>query len=791
MTIAILFILFLIVNYYVTTASSSVIEVDSNGNQHEINKAQPKSVRAKFINALPSTEVNLYWIGNVGIGSGGGSGVGGPPKLFYGPISPNGGERIVEGFDGQVFLLTTSGTIYERLGEFTISTTTDKNEQQFILTEDIATQTASEFPPQALQSQARSSLAKSCRSIKKSITDSTKASSCRECASVVGCGYSPVRANSAGSNVKEACYLAHPVATVNDETECNELYDNALMSDVTSKSVDAWLNKATALTLGDVEGYEYGPRSLRMAYRHSELAVERSNMMMADSTEAKNDKSKKAAAISALKKANVSLSELNNKLDAVFDDDDALELLASSRHPALASIHPNMPAVPRRTVEEAKLYIVRGEPVVITDAFGEGNAITSPVAHKWTLKYLSRRVFVSSDDGVDEPSFNIAADVASRCCRYFDPQKKAQTAEYPYPFLPSTHLYRDTFDGFVKTIRKGYHLNGINSSNSTTTKPISSKKVLHYLHEIIMNSNEEASVAGGSAPQQLTEDMHAITALLRPIASNQPFFGHFNSAKLWIGQQGIVMPNHYDATDNMYVMAWGRKRAIIGEPGQLDALYRYPNEHPLAGSSQVNLTSPDLDRYPNFNNSRLREVIVGPGDILYLPAWWWHQFEQPFDDTAALNFWSKDRKNAPSANMRDMRIREHALADQLERSVVQIFGNEAGIILSALANKNFDTSIDKYKLEHAKKELIAAAESWRQEAINLPGGHPKSAQSAAELVQEHLDLTYRDVIQETNGISNWKPGDSWDLSQTAKLPRELRERCEPAPESSPFMSLCD
>jgi hypothetical protein len=791
MTITVFILFLIVVNYYVATVATSVIEVDSNGNQHEINKAQPKSVRAKFINALPSIEVNLYWIGNVGIN--GGSGVGGPPKLFYGPISPNGGERIVEGFDGQAFLLTTSGTIYERLGEFTISTTTaTDNEQQFILTEDLATQTASEFPPQALQSQAKSPLAKSCRSIK-STADSTKASSCRECANVVGCGYSPVRANSAGSNVKGACYLTHPVATVNDVTECNELYDNALISDASSKSVDAWLNKATALTLGDVEGYEYeyGPRSLRMAYRHSELAVERSNMMMPDSVETKDGKSKKAAAISAFKKASVSLSELNNKLDAVFDDDDALELLASSRHPALASIHPNMPAVPRRTVEEAKAYIARGEPVIITDAFSEGNASTSPVAHKWTLKYLSRRVFGSSGGGVDIPGFNIAADVPSRCCRYFDPQKKAQTAKYPYPFLPSTHLYHDTFDGFVKTIRKGYHLNGVNSNNFTTTKPISSKKVLHYLHEIIMNSNEEASVAGGSAPQQLAEDLLAITALVRPIASNQPFFGHFNSAKLWIGQQGIVMPNHYDATDNMYVMAWGRKRAIIGEPGQLDALYRYPNEHPLAGSSQVNLTSPDLYRYPNFKNARLREVIVGPGDILYLPAWWWHQFEQPFDDTAALNFWSKDRKNAPPANMRDMRIREHALADQLERSVVKIFGNEAGMILSALANKNFDKSIDKHKLERAKKELLVASESWRQEAINLPGGHPKSAQSAAELVQEHLDLTYRDVIQDTNGISNWSPGDSWDLSQTAKLPRELRERCEPAPESSPFMSLCD
>ena len=80
--------------------------------------------------------------------------------------------------------------------------------------------------------------------------------------------------------------------------------------------------------------------------------------------------------------------------------------------------------------------------------------------------------------------------------------------------------------------------------------------------------------------------------------------------------KGIIMPAHYDATDNLYVMAWGRKKAYIGDPGQLDDMYRYPNGHPLVGSSQVNLTDPDLKDYPNFKYAYLREVVVGPGDIL-------------------------------------------------------------------------------------------------------------------------------------------------------------------------------
>jgi len=320
------------------------------------------------------------------------------------------------------------------------------------------------------------------------------------------------------------------------------------------------------------------------------------------------------------------------------------------------------------------------------------------VAHTWTLNYLNQKVF-SAPVGGEPPKFNVAADVNTRCCRYFEPQGRAQKLGYPYPFAPTTHLYRDTFDGFVKTVRKASRDRiGVNS-----TKP----QLLHYLHEIVMNRDGKAVVAGGKAPQQLIDDLATITSQLKPMATKQPFFGDFAYAKIWMGQKGIVMPLHYDATDNLYAMAWGRKRAIIGEPGQLDALYRYPNDHPLVGSSQVNLTDPDLDRYPHFKDAALREVIVGPGDILYLPAWWWHQFEQPFEDTAALNLWSRDRDEAPAAHMRDMSVREHVLADQLEESVARTSRKDAGVILDALANGESSPHYDavgKHKLYLEKKD---------------------------------------------------------------------------------------
>ena len=52
-----------------------------------------------------------------------------------------------------------------------------------------------------------------------------------------------------------------------------------------------------------------------------------------------------------------------------------------------------------------------------------------------------------------EPLLNVATDLRLGCCRYYEPRRASLAAGHPYPFRPRTHLYRDTFGGFVDTVR--------------------------------------------------------------------------------------------------------------------------------------------------------------------------------------------------------------------------------------------------------------------------------------------------------------------------------------------------
>ena len=54
--------------------------------------------------------------------------------------------------------------------------------------------------------------------------------------------------------------------------------------------------------------------------------------------------------------------------------------------------------------------------------------------------------------------------------------------------------------------------------------------------------------------------------------------------------------------------------------------------------------------------------------------------------------------------------------------------------------------------------------------LQLPGGNPKIKQSAAALVDEHLDRNHHNVIQKIYP-EGWHSGVSWELSEIAKLPR--------------------
>ena len=58
----------------------------------------------------------------------------------------------------------------------------------------------------------------------------------------------------------------------------------------------------------------------------------------------------------------------------------------------------------------------------------------------------------------------------------------------------------------------------------------------------------------------------------------------------------------------------------------LDSLYPNPlGSHGKTIQSRVNCDSPDLETFPNFSNARCQYCVLEPGEMLFIPAFVWHQ----------------------------------------------------------------------------------------------------------------------------------------------------------------------
>ena len=63
--------------------------------------------------------------------------------------------------------------------------------------------------------------------------------------------------------------------------------------------------------------------------------------------------------------------------------------------------------------------------------------------------------------------------------------------------------------------------------------------------------------------------------------------------------------------------------------------------HPADRQSKVNLYQPDLNLYPMFNECTGYEIVLQPGDVLYIPNLWFHHFENLSTPCISVNFWFK------------------------------------------------------------------------------------------------------------------------------------------------------
>ena len=92
-----------------------------------------------------------------------------------------------------------------------------------------------------------------------------------------------------------------------------------------------------------------------------------------------------------------------------------------------------------------------------------------------------------------------------------------------------------------------------------------------------------------------------------------------NVLKLWFGPKGTVTPFHHDKHSILFAQIYGRKQFKMIPSFELNKMYNVDRYY-----SEVDPEKIDKEKYPEFLETSLSDVILEPGDLLFIPAGWWH-----------------------------------------------------------------------------------------------------------------------------------------------------------------------
>lgn len=132
----------------------------------------------------------------------------------------------------------------------------------------------------------------------------------------------------------------------------------------------------------------------------------------------------------------------------------------------------------------------------------------------------------------------------------------------------------------------------------------------------------------------------------------------------FFGCKGATTPLHYDIDMGhvLHTAIHGRRRIRLFDPSQSRVLYR----HPFTVRSYVNLDQPDFQAHPALACIRGHQIILEPGQTLFLPSGYWHEFHY-LDAGFGLSL------RASSPRLRD---RAMGLANLLALSPIDRLGNK-------------------------------------------------------------------------------------------------------------------
>jgi hypothetical protein len=126
------------------------------------------------------------------------------------------------------------------------------------------------------------------------------------------------------------------------------------------------------------------------------------------------------------------------------------------------------------------------------------------------------------------------------------------------------------------------------------------------------------------------------------------WFEKMGPPRFWIGPARTVTPLHCDYDDNIFAQLWGTKRIFLAPPHH-DAFLYTREANPLLFGSPFDPEAPDFEAFPLARQAALVEIVVEPGDMLYVPAGWYHQV-RALSFSLSSNRWARGQ---PLALLKD------------------------------------------------------------------------------------------------------------------------------------------
>jgi hypothetical protein len=91
------------------------------------------------------------------------------------------------------------------------------------------------------------------------------------------------------------------------------------------------------------------------------------------------------------------------------------------------------------------------------------------------------------------------------------------------------------------------------------------------------------------------------------------------STHLWLGPEGSITPLHRDQNNIYLAQIIGRKKVRLLSSLALDRVYNEKGHHSL-----IDLDAVDFERFGRASTLRFLDVVIGPGEVLFIPVAWWH-----------------------------------------------------------------------------------------------------------------------------------------------------------------------